>query len=172
MMMRRPRPGLFLLSAALSIFGCTSGPPTYAAMPTTAPFAQAAPGYQGMLPVNVTTQTRMPEVRDTIAGRGLIEGAQCVAQTSAFRLTFTTPARITVPDYGQASPPIKVTCTRGTLTGQAQIIPQDVSHQVRHLDALIKPRPRWIRPLLERHRAGGPQVWTYRTVAVVLLAPA
>ncbi len=141
-------------------------------MPTATPFAQAAPGYQGMLPVNVTTQVRGPEVWGTIAGRGLVEGAQCVAQTSAFRLTFTTPARITVPDYGRASPPIQVICRRGDLAGQAQIVPQDVSHQVRNLDALIKPQPRWIRPLLERHRTGGPRVWTYRTVAVVLLDPA
>ncbi len=157
--------------ALLCLAACTGGPQTYTATPMALPFAAAGAGYQGMLPINITTQIRSPDLWDNIAGHGLVDGAKCVAQTPAFRLSFVAPAKIEVPDYGRLSPPIRITCRINTLAGSTQVVPHDMSREARHLDALIKPHPRWTRPLLRQYQAGGPPVWTYAKVAVVFLDP-
>ncbi len=52
-----------------------------------------------------------------------LEGAACVAEAPWFHASFTTPARVLMPDYGASAPTVSVTCHAGTASGTAAALP-------------------------------------------------
>ena len=100
--------------AVLGAAGCASpaaGPPgveTVRAAPRPGVAAPAARG-EAQLVVRV--------VPAGVGGQEL-RGAACTAETPYFTASFTSPARLLVPDYGASAPPVTVRCTSGDRVGQ------------------------------------------------------
>ncbi len=53
-----------------------------------------------------------------------IPGAACRAESAYFTADFTAPARLLLPDYGRAAPPVTVTCHNGAASGTATAMPE------------------------------------------------
>jgi hypothetical protein len=53
-----------------------------------------------------------------------IAGARCTAASPLYAAEFTAPARVLLPDFGSASPPVTVTCRAGDAEGSAQSRPE------------------------------------------------
>lgn len=99
--------------------GCspTQPPPNAATVPVTPRPGVAAPAAQG--------ETQL-FVRAVPAGstRQEYPGASCRAETAYFTADFTAPARLLIPDFGTAAPPVSVTCRAGSATGTATAAPE------------------------------------------------
>jgi hypothetical protein len=61
------------------------------------------------------------DVRSFAADGGETSGATCRAETSQSTAVITSPGRILLPYYGEASPPVSVTCTQGGLSGSTVV---------------------------------------------------
>jgi hypothetical protein len=104
----------------LAAAGCVSpaaGPPGVETVRVTQRPGVAAPAAQG------EAQLVVRVVPAGVGGQEL-RGAACTAETPYFTAEFTSPARLLVPDYGAAAPPVVVSCTTGAATGTATAQPQ------------------------------------------------
>jgi hypothetical protein len=105
-----------LVAAAMA--GCTITPST--------------PGVESV-PVAPRPGAAIPEARGEtalvvravpagVAGQELL-GAACVAESPYFTASFTTPARLLIPDYGSAAPVVTVNCRAGNAAGSLSAQP-------------------------------------------------
>lgn len=53
-----------------------------------------------------------------------LRGAACQAESSYFTAAFASPARILMPDFGEAAPIVTVTCRSGEASGTAAAMPE------------------------------------------------
>jgi hypothetical protein len=63
-------------------------------------------------------------VAPATAGGQEIAGARCTASSALYRAEFTAPARLLLPDFGPASPPVTVVCRAGEAEGRAVSEPE------------------------------------------------
>jgi hypothetical protein len=109
------------VAAALALAGCVApagAPPAGVALVRVEPRPGAvAPTAWG--------ETRLL-VRAAPAGIGGQElpGAACRAESPYFTAEFQSPAQLLMPDFGEASPVVAVTCRAGTLAGSARATPE------------------------------------------------
>lgn len=108
-----------LLIGLLAVAACspTQPPPNAVTVPVTLRAGVAAPPAQG------ETQLVVRAVPSG-ATRQELPGVTCRAETPYFTADFTAPARLLLPDYGSAAPPVTVTCRNGTATGTATAMPE------------------------------------------------
>ena len=52
-----------------------------------------------------------------------LRGAACTATSALYAARFRTPARLALPDFGEASPPVEVTCAAGAGEGSGTATP-------------------------------------------------
>lgn len=103
---------------AVALAGCVVTPASAPGVETVA--VTPKPGVQAPPARGETALT----VRSVPAGEAGTElrGAACVADAPYFSASFSTPARLLMPDYGSASPVVTVACragnARGTLAAQ------------------------------------------------------
>lgn len=100
----------------LALAACASGPAeiTRPAVPYTATRALSP---RGTTEVTIRTARRVP------GGTTELTDLPCTLRAEGFHASFTTPARVTVPNLPQRMPPATVTCTRGTTTTSARLEP-------------------------------------------------
>jgi hypothetical protein len=53
-----------------------------------------------------------------------VQGAACLAETGYFTAEFVSPARILMPDLGEAAPVVSVACRAGDTSGSAEALPE------------------------------------------------
>lgn len=106
-----------LALALLLVASCSpTQPPTNATtVPVTLRAGVTAPPAQG--------ETQLV-VRAVPATGQELPGATCRAEAAYFTADFTAPARLLIPDYGSAAPPVTVTCRSGSASGTATALPQ------------------------------------------------
>lgn len=83
---------------------------------------QDIPQLQGQEVVTVRTYEYTLKTEAVSATRTELEGIACVLESDGYRAEVKTPAQVTVPDYGYASRPIRVSCEApGFKTGTATV---------------------------------------------------
>jgi hypothetical protein len=108
------------LSAGLILAGCV--PPAAAPPGAAMVRVEARPG--ATLPLaGGETQLVVRAVPAVGTGQELV-GAACRAESPYFMASFSSPAVLLMPDYGNAAPPVTVTCRSGSGTGTATAQPE------------------------------------------------
>jgi hypothetical protein len=110
------------MTLAAVLAGCTGTPAPYGVPSVVVPQTPgvAAPAARG------ETALVGRAVSAGVAGEELL-GAACVAESPYFSASFTTPARLLLPDYGPASPVVTVSCRAGNAAGSLSAQPGPVA---------------------------------------------
>jgi hypothetical protein len=111
--------GVFRRVAMVAVLaGCTGTPAPYGVQSVVVAQTPgvAAPAAQGQ------TDLVVRAVPAGVAGEELL-GAACVAESPYFSASFTTPARLLLPDYGPAAPVVTVSCRAGNAAGSLSAQP-------------------------------------------------
>lgn len=105
-----------VLAAVLLAAGCSGA----ADLPAPVVRPEVRPGLM-LPPARAETEV---ELRTFVTEAGLIRevaGARCRLDSDAFTAAFTSPARLALPDLGQAAPVLAIVCTDGTRSGSADL---------------------------------------------------
>jgi hypothetical protein len=114
------RSNWLLVPAGLILAACV--PP--AAAPPGTPTTRVEPRPDVALPLaGGEAQLVVRAVPAGVSGQEL-RGADCRAESPYFTASFVSPAILLMPDYGNAAPPVTVTCRSGTASGTAIAQPE------------------------------------------------
>lgn len=114
-MMRRALVGLMLCLSACAV---PTGPPAGVQ-------SVQAEQWAGV-PLPLARGETQLVVRAVAATGQEVAGASCQAESPYFTAAFTAPAALRLPDYGQASSSVSVSCSAPGVSGVAVAIPQAV----------------------------------------------
>lgn len=86
--------------------------------------ARAAPGTEPVAARGTTALAVRSVAPEPDGGTVEVAGAECSAVSGPFRAELTTPARLVLPDLGEASAPVTVNCRLGSARGAMRSDPQ------------------------------------------------
>lgn len=113
------RAGLVFAAVAVALTGCT--PPPDAGLPLPEPAMRMTPRDGVTWPA---ARGEASMVVRTVAGGVEVPGAECRAESNLFQAGFRTPARLLLPDFGEASPSLRIACRDGAASGVVEARPR------------------------------------------------
>jgi hypothetical protein len=105
--------GVRLLLAALCLAGCARGVPVENEASVSGARFEAVQGE-----ARLVVRTFLPVEGNS---RREVLGARCDLRTSLYSLSFTTPVRLKLPNFGPQSPELDIACSAREWTGRARV---------------------------------------------------